>query len=138
MCSKESGRKIRASVAARATTDLQLAPVATKITALTLQTASMLSSLLKHCRNLWLVSLLALTVFGGQVLQASPLHNHAQETVDCALCHLQTLGDDSEYTHGLVQLLPAACATSAVLPPATPAAAFTSPYQGRAPPITSS
>jgi len=125
-------------VAARATTDLQLAPVATKITALTLQTASMLSSLLKHCRNLWLVSLLALTVFGGQVLQASPLHNHAQETVDCALCHLQTLGDDSEYTHGLVQLLPAARATSAVLPPATPAAAFTSPYQGRAPPITSS
>ena len=124
-------------MAAGATTDLQLTPVATKLKAFTLQTVSMLSSLLKHCRNLWLVSLLALTVFGGQVLQASPLHNHAQETVDCALCHLQTLGDDSEYAHGLVQLVPATRATTAVLPPATPAAPFTSPYQGRAPPITS-
>jgi hypothetical protein len=97
----------------------------------------MLYSLLKHCRNLWLVSLLALSVFGGQVLQASPLHNHAQETVDCALCHLQTLGDDSEVDHGLPLVIRAAATVATSFIPAVPAAAFTSPYQGRAPPAAS-
>jgi hypothetical protein len=96
----------------------------------------MLYSLLKHCRNLWLVSLLALAVFGGQVLQASPLHNHAQETVACALCHLQTLGDDSELDHGLPLVILAAATAVPSFVPAIPAVAFSSPYQGRAPPAT--
>jgi hypothetical protein len=111
--------------------------VPTKITTIALQMPTMLSHLLKHCRNLWLVSLLALTVFGGQVLQASPLHDHTQETVDCALCHLQTLGDDSEQDRGLSLPVLATTTVAAAFVPALPAAAFPSPYQGRAPPATS-
>jgi len=101
------------------------------------QNTPMLFTLLKHCRNLWLVSLLALTVFGGQVLQASPLHNHTQETVDCALCHLQTLGDDTVIDHSLPLTVTGSISIAAAFVPATPAAPFTSPYQGRAPPSAS-
>lgn len=98
----------------------------------------MLSTLLKHCRNLWLVSLLALTVFGGQVLQASPLHNHAQETVDCALCHLQTLGDDTVIDRSLPLAVSSPASIAAAFIPAAPATPFASPYQGRAPPLAPS
>jgi hypothetical protein len=94
----------------------------------------MFSQLIQHSRKFWLAALLALTVFGAQVLQASPLHDHAQETVDCALCHLQTLGDDTEVARSLPiavqqQQTPPKAAFAAYVSLLSPA-----PYQGRAPP----
>lgn len=97
----------------------------------------MLSTFSRYASRLWLISLLAFTLFGVQVLQESPLHDHAQETVDCALCHLQHLGDDSEIPHVLAPLDRATqavpgIAAHAVLPSISP-----SPYRGRAPPAFS-
>lgn len=81
------------------------------------------------------IALIAVLLAGVQMLQSSPWHDHQRETVDCALCHLQTLGDDSEIDHAL-PLAQAAVATPVV------AAAdqffpshFAAPYQGRAPPL---
>jgi hypothetical protein len=97
----------------------------------------MFSRLIQHSRKFWLVALLALSVFGVQVLQASPLHNHAQETVDCALCHLQTLGDDTE----VARSLSIAVQHQQALPGSTLTAHYSlhspAPYQGRAPPFAS-
>jgi hypothetical protein len=94
----------------------------------------MLSTFARYCAKWWLTSLLAFTLFGVQVLQESPLHDHAQETVDCALCHLQHLGDDSEVAHVMpaVDVVAQAVishASHAILPSVNP-----SPYHGRAPP----
>ena len=84
--------------------------------------------------QLLLISLMAFTLIGVQALQASPLHQHAQHSVDCGLCHLQ-LSDDAEiqYQNIITRLaqtpvktLPASSFYTFVSP---------SPYQGRAPPL---
>jgi hypothetical protein len=81
-----------------------------------------------------LISLMAFTLIGVQALQASPLHQHAQHSVDCALCHLQ-LSDDAEIHYQYVITRLAQTAVKAL-----PASIFytflsPSPYQGRAPPL---
>ena len=85
-------------------------------------------------RHLLLIALMAFTLVGVQVAQSSPLHNHAQHSVDCALCHLQ-LSDDVLVR---LQYTPTFVPNSApnVLVPA-PFYSFSSPspYQGRAPPL---
>ena len=50
----------------------------------------------------WLIAAMAVMLLGVQLLQYSPLHNHGREVVDCALCHLQPLGDDSEHEPQLI------------------------------------
>ncbi|HWK55129.1 MAG TPA: hypothetical protein VNR18_12210 [Hyphomicrobiales bacterium] len=45
------------------------------------------------CRRLVLLLLMTFTLMGVQLAQNSVLHQHAQHSVDCALCHFQ-LGDD--------------------------------------------
>jgi hypothetical protein len=91
-------------------------------------------SLLKRHRRSWLTLLLLVAFAGVQVLQVSALHDHARETVDCALCHAPALGDDSTLDRSFN--LPAALAGTrpVVRPPAAPTAPAPSPYQGRAPP----
>lgn len=41
-----------------------------------------------------LVTLAVFMLAGIQIVQASPLHDHTRDSVDCALCHLQ-LGDEA-------------------------------------------
>jgi len=88
---------------------------------------------LSKCRRLLLLVLLSFTLLGVQLVQNSPLHNHLQHTVDCALCHFQ-LSDDTEHSPQ-VQLAFEEGHHYEV--PAATRAAFDhdpSPYQGRAPP----
>jgi hypothetical protein len=91
-------------------------------------------SLLKRHRRSWLTLLLLVAFAGVQVLQVSALHDHARETVDCALCHAPVLGDDSTLDRSLN--LPAAQAgvRPVVRLSAAPTGPAPSPYQGRAPP----
>ncbi len=95
----------------------------------------MLKHLIKHCKKPWLIALLAFTLVGVQLMQNSPWHDHAREVVDCALCHLQTLGDDTEIDHNLPLPVADAQAVVVLLVIATPASPSPSPYQGRAPPL---
>jgi hypothetical protein len=84
--------------------------------------------------RLLLICLMALTLVGVQGLQASALHQHAQHSVDCALCHLQ-LSDDTEiqYQNVIIRL---ATITLKVIPAGTFYSFISpSPYQGRAPPL---
>jgi hypothetical protein len=90
-----------------------------------------------YAARLWLAGLLTFTLIGAQVVQESPLHNHAQETVDCALCHLQHPGDGTDVARVLAhveRVVQAAhnAASPTVIPFVNP-----SPYQGRAPPALS-
>jgi len=84
--------------------------------------------------RLLLISLMAFSLIGVQALQASPLHQHAQHSVDCALCHLQ-LSDDAE-----VQYQSVITRLATVILKTISAGTFysfinPSPYQGRAPPL---
>ncbi len=81
------------------------------------------------------IALIAVLLAGMQMLLNSPWHDHQRETVDCALCHLQTLGDDSEIDHALP--LAQAGLTTVVVPAvrAVTSSHFPAPYQGRAPPL---
>lgn len=85
---------------------------------------------LRHCG---LIALMLFVLAGVQVMQVSPLHDHAQHSVDCGLCHVP-LADDP----GAQQRIePAFVALAAHLPAEAHAACSstpTSPYQGRAPP----
>jgi hypothetical protein len=89
---------------------------------------------IRQMRQALLIALMAFTLVGVQLAQASPLHNHVQHSVDCALCHLQ-LGDDVVVR---VQVT-AAFIPNAAPQPVTPAPFYSftspSPYQGRAPPV---
>ena len=98
------------------------------------RTPSMRFSFLHKCHRLRLIALMAFMLLGVQLLQHSPLHDHVREVVDCALCHLQTLGDDTEYEQGFN--LPMVAATTFVVADsvAAPGLSLSSPYQGRAPP----
>jgi hypothetical protein len=81
------------------------------------------------------IALIAVLLAGVQMLQSSPWHDHQRETVDCALCHLQTLGDDSEIGHSL-PLAQAVVATPVVVAADQFFSShFAAPYQGRAPPL---
>jgi hypothetical protein len=87
----------------------------------------------QQLRHFLLIALMAFTLVGVQLIQSSPLHDHTQHTIDCALCHLQ-LSDDTLVRHQFV--VPYAVASA---PVATALAIFhpassPSPYQGRAPP----
>ena len=83
--------------------------------------------------RLLLISLMAFTLIGVQLVQASPLHQHTQHSVDCALCHLQ-FSDDAEiqYQNVITRL---AAITLKIVPASTFYSFISpSPYQGRAPP----
>lgn len=92
------------------------------------------TSLLKQlARRYGLIALMLFVLAGMQVIQASPLHDHAQHSVDCGLCHVP-VADAPATPHGIV---PEFDTRPAALP--TLAAVFLSshnpsPYQGRAPP----
>jgi hypothetical protein len=86
---------------------------------------------------LWLlVALLAVSVTGPPLLQASPLHEilwHADGDSDCVVCHLQSTADAAESP--LPCIAPRLCAYPALV--ASPDAASPPallPYQSRAPP----
>ena len=86
-----------------------------------------------NIRQALLIALMALSLVGVQVAQSSPLHQHTQHTVDCALCHLQ-LSDDVlvhyQFAPTFVpSLAPEAAALTQFYSLSSP-----SPYQGRAPP----
>ena len=88
----------------------------------------------QQIRHALLIALMAFTLLGVQLVQALPLHNHAQHSVDCALCHLQ-FNDDAS-THPTLAV--------AFIAHSVPYAQYLrefysfsnpSPYQGRAPPF---
>jgi hypothetical protein len=87
-------------------------------------------------RQWLLVALMAITLVGVQVVQASPLHDHTQHSVDCALCHLQLNSDGvAELTLTFDYLAPAV--RYAQLLREFYSFSNPSPYQGRAPPCSS-
>lgn len=84
-------------------------------------------------RQILLIALMAFTLAGAQLAQNSPLHNHAQHTVDCALCHLQ-LGDDVLVRYQFVPAFAPNGAPAELAPAPFHSLSSPSPYQGRAPP----
>ena len=97
----------------------------------------MINRLLHRSTRAWLIALMATILLGVQLLQYSPLHDHAREVADCALCHLQPLGDDTEIDHSLPTPILTAFAVVIFELIETPRAAAHTPYQGRAPPLFS-
>ncbi|HTR00259.1 MAG TPA: hypothetical protein VMH83_09725 [Candidatus Acidoferrum sp.] len=95
----------------------------------------MLKHFTKYCKRPWLIALFAFTLAGVQLVQNSPWHDHAREVVDCALCHLQPLGDDTEIDHSLPLPVAGAQPVLVLQSVAAPVPHFPSPYQGRAPPL---
>jgi hypothetical protein len=87
----------------------------------------------RQMRHILLIALMALTLIGVQLAQSSPLHQHTQHTVDCALCHLQ-LSDDVLVHYQFAPAFIPNLAPAAVAPTPCYSLAFPSPYQGRAPP----
>jgi hypothetical protein len=87
----------------------------------------------QQLRQILLIALMAFTLAGVQLIQSSPLHDHTQHTVDCALCHLQ-LGDDTLVRHQLMVPFVAVAAPAATALPVFYFVSSPSPYQGRAPP----
>ncbi len=84
-------------------------------------------------RRYGLIALMLFVLAGVQVIQASPLHDHTQHSVDCGLCHVP-VADSCTAPRGIV---PEFEGGHALLP--CRAASFhgshnPSPYQGRAPP----
>ena len=89
---------------------------------------------LRHLRQFLLIALMAFTLVGVQLVQSSPLHNHAQHTVDCALCHLQ-LGDDTLVRHSFAAPSRIDSGPPALAPATFYVSSYPAPYQGRAPPF---
>lgn len=87
----------------------------------------------QQLRQVLLIALMAFTLAGVQLLQSSPLHDHTQHTVDCALCHLQ-LGDDTVVRHQLMVPFISVAAPAVAGLPVFYHSSSPSPYQGRAPP----
>jgi hypothetical protein len=97
-----------------------------------MQTTSL--SIAQLARRYGLIALMLFVLAGVQVIQASPLHDHAQHSsVDCGLCHVP-VADAPATPHGIVPEFE----TLAAVLPAVASAIFSSrnpsPYQGRAPP----
>jgi hypothetical protein len=92
--------------------------------------------MLKHftqIRHAWLIALMVFVLGGLQIVQASPLHDHSQHTVDGGLCHVP-LGDGA-----LPTVLPGSIPVFQNFPRfylvvLAPSQGNPSPYQGRAPP----
>jgi hypothetical protein len=93
----------------------------------------MFKPLLQLTRRSGLIALMLFVLTGVQLLQASPLHDHAQHSVDCGLCHVP-LADTPPPPHGLVPTFDSAVATATALATTYPSHRNASPYQGRAPP----
>lgn len=93
------------------------------------------TSLLQLARRYGLIALMLFVLAGVQVLQASPLHDHAQHSVDCGLCHVP-LADSPPSSQGLVPEFDAALAALPQLAADYHDTLNPSPYQGRAPPAT--
>jgi hypothetical protein len=87
----------------------------------------------RHMRHVLLIALMAFTLLGVQLAQSSPLHQHTQHSVDCALCHLQ-LSDDVLVRYQFAPAFAPNVAPDAVAPTQFYSLSFPSPYQGRAPP----
>lgn len=87
----------------------------------------------QQMRHLLLIALMAFTLLGVQLAQSSPLHQHTQHTVDCALCHLQ-LSDDVLPGNEFAPAFVPSAAPAVAAPPRFYSFASPSPYQGRAPP----
>ncbi len=87
----------------------------------------------QHLRKALLIALMAFTLVGVQLIQSSPLHDHTQDTVDCALCHLQ-LSDDTLVHHQFIVPVKVASAPVAAALSRFYSCSSPSPYQGRAPP----
>jgi hypothetical protein len=90
----------------------------------------------QQLRQFLLIALMAFTLFGVQLIQSSPLHNHAQHTVDCELCHMK-FSDEA-----LLQPTLAVAFIAHGIPYAQYLREFysfsnPSPYHGRAPPFSS-
>lgn len=94
----------------------------------------MLTRYRQQVRQLLLISLMACALIGVQLVQASPLHQHASHTVDCALCHLQ-LSDDALFEHRTSAAPAASGARYNQLIAEFYSFRNPSPYQGRAPPL---
>ncbi len=90
--------------------------------------------MIKFSRQLLTVWLLAITLLGVQVVQHSAIHDHAQNIVDCGLCHID--GHDEGLTAPLTDLSFGEQITvyqkTITLLYLTP---FYHPYQGRSPPL---
>jgi hypothetical protein len=99
-----------------------------------IRNGSMRIPFLQKCYRVRLIALMAFMLLGVQLLQHSPLHDHAREIVDCALCHLQSLGDDTEHEQSFTLAVLAVTAIIAIEDIAAPISSVPSPYQGRAPP----
>ena len=84
-------------------------------------------------RHLLLIGLMAGMLLGVQLLQASPLHQHAQHSVQCTLCHLQS-GDAALLQHPLDLSLITPAGVTGSHAVAAPATAARLHYQSRAPP----
>jgi hypothetical protein len=91
------------------------------------------STLLPLTRRYGLIALMLFVLAGAQVLQATPLHDHSQHSVDCGLWHVPVADAPAAPL-----LLPpdSQLQSLAPLPAATllPQGQRPSPYQGRAPP----
>ncbi len=85
-------------------------------------------------RQYLLIALMAFTLVGVQLAQSSPLHKHAQHSIDCALCHLQ-LSDDVLVRHQFTPVFAPNAAQNLVAPAPFYSFSSPSPYQGRAPPL---
>ncbi|MDR0781810.1 MAG: hypothetical protein LBF16_14155 [Pseudomonadales bacterium] len=93
----------------------------------------MTRSPLLHYRRLLLLLLLSVTLLGVQLVQDSPLHQHTQHTVDCALCHFQ-LSDDSEHSPQWHVFVAPQCPQLGLVAVVAAFDPTPTPYQSRAPP----
>ena len=91
---------------------------------------------LQQFRHALLIAFVAFTLLGAQLVQNSPLHDHTQHSVDCALCHLQ-LGDEARVQPALSVAFIAHSVPYAQYLREFYSFASPSPYNGRAPPSSS-
>ena len=90
----------------------------------------------QQLRRLLLIAVMAFTLAGVQLVKHSPLHDHAQHTVECALCHLQ-LSDDAFLRPALSVAFIARSVPYAQYLREFYSFSSPSPYHGRAPPLSS-
>jgi hypothetical protein len=90
-------------------------------------------SIAQLARRYGLIALMLFVLAGVQVIQASPLHDHTQHSVDCGLCHVP-VADAPPTHHGIVPEFETLSAALPALASAFFSSRNPSPYQGRAPP----
>jgi len=91
--------------------------------------------MLKSCKKILLLSLLAFTLLGVQAIQNSPLHDHAHHmhVLDCGLCHFSLTDYGSIDAGSQLDIEQAATAYATALRTFYSFRSY-SPYQGRSPP----